>query len=797
MTSAEHVDAVVVGSGFGASVAAYRLAGAGRSVVLLERGRAYPPGSFARNPYEMSRAFWEPKDELFGLFDVRSFRKIESIVSAGLGGGSLIYANVLLRKDERWFVHDSPLPGGGYEHWPIGRHDLDRHDDAVEAMMTPTPNPYPDLPKSKALREAAASLGLECFAPPLAISFSARPGEPPVAKQVIEPPAYGNLHESTRLTCRLCGECDIGCNEGAKNTLDHTYLSAARFHGADLRTLAEVYGVTPLPTGGYEVRYLQYSDEPGADGRRARTPLTLTCDHLLLGAGTFGTTALLLKNRVALPALGRAVGSRFSGNGDLLTFCMGAHEATSGHGMRLIDGSYGPVITTAIRRPDGVDEQGAGRGYYVQEAGFPEFANWLIETAQVGSQLTRAASMLRDLVAYKLKRRNESTISAEVAKLVGQGRLTSSSIPLLGMGRDTPDGRITLNDGELDVEWTSATSMAYFESMRATMRSVSDTLGADFRDNPLWWTKRVVTVHPLGGAPMGRHVHEGVVDTWGESFGHPGLFVVDGAAVPGPVGPNPSLTIAAMADRAVEHLLERPRPARRAAVVADAAAERPLPTPLAGSGTSFTEQMKGFLTLGETDPLRGWEHGRQLSQRFMFELTITAPDVERFVASAAHEGTAEGFVDSDLLGGRLPVRRGWFNLFVATADAATREMRYRLWFSDLSGTPLTMYGFKVVRDDPGVDLWKDTSTLYITLLAGHVPPGEDGEVVGAGMLRILPRDFARQLTTFRGAGAGPVGAVAGFGAFFLKSLRDTYLKPAPSVTPGAPRDLSTAEGDRP
>ena len=117
----EYCDAVVVGSGFGGSVSAYRLAQAGRSTIVLERGQAYPPGSFARNPYEMSRAFWEPKDKLFGLFDIRSFRKLEAIVASGLGGGSLIYANVLLRKDERWFVHDSPLPGGGYENWPTSR----------------------------------------------------------------------------------------------------------------------------------------------------------------------------------------------------------------------------------------------------------------------------------------------------------------------------------------------------------------------------------------------------------------------------------------------------------------------------------------------------------------------------------------------------------------------------------------------------------------------------------------------------------------------------------------------------
>ncbi|HSN44482.1 MAG TPA: FAD-binding protein, partial [Propionibacteriaceae bacterium] len=489
------MDAVVVGSGFGGSVAAYRLALAGRSTVVLERGQAYPPGSFARNPYEMARAFWEPKDKLFGLFDIRSFRKLEAIVSSGLGGGSLIYANVLLRKDERWFVHDSPLPGGGYENWPVSRADLDPHYDAVASVLAPTPSPYPDLPKAKALREAAQSLGLETFAPPLAISF-APPGGEAAPKQVIPGAPYGNIHGLTRLTCRLCGECDIGCNEGSKNTLDHTYLSAARHHGAEIRTLAEATSIVPLDGGGFEVTYTQYGRDPDDSGDRSRIPVRIRCDTLFLAAGTLGTTALLLRNRVNLPAMGRALGSRFSGNGDLLTFCMNAKAEGPTGRMRLIDGSLGPVITTTIRVPDGLDAQGGRRGYYVQEAGFPDFANWLIETTQVTASLSRTAKVARELLMNRLGNRNESTISSEVSRLVGRG-IGSSALPLLGMGRDVADGRIILRDGEIDVDWTSATSSAYFSAMGDTMRHISEAVHADYHESPLAWTKHAVTVHPL------------------------------------------------------------------------------------------------------------------------------------------------------------------------------------------------------------------------------------------------------------------------------------------------------------
>ena len=239
MTGAnEHFEAVVVGSGFGGSVTAYRLAEAGHSVCLLERGKAFPPNSFPRSPLGMKSQFWDPSEGLHGMFNMWSFDNIDAICASGLGGGSLIYANVLLRKDEDWFVKEEPGHGswkGGYEHWPVTRSDLDPHYDRVEKMMNVQKFPLEQSPydrnrKVLAYRDAAQALGLDWRLVNLAVTF-ANDGLPAVPGEPIKE-ARENYHGRTRLTCRLCGECDIGCNYGAKNTLDYTYLSAAERAGA-------------------------------------------------------------------------------------------------------------------------------------------------------------------------------------------------------------------------------------------------------------------------------------------------------------------------------------------------------------------------------------------------------------------------------------------------------------------------------------------------------------------------------------------------------------------------------------
>jgi cholesterol oxidase len=418
--SGEHYDAIVVGSGFGGSVTAYRLAKAGLQVCILERGKAYPPGSFARRPHEMATNYWDPSQGNHGLFNIWSFRGIEAVVSSGLGGGSLIYANVMIRKDERWFIQDGHS-GAGYESWPITRADLDPHYEQVERMLAVTPYPleapgYRDTPKTRAMQEAGQRLGLQWDLPNLAVSFAASPGAPPAVGVPIAECAYPNLHEQTRLTCRLCGECDIGCNYGSKNTLDHTYLSAAKHHGTDIRVRSEVRRIQPRESGGFSVSYVEH--HPDREGQQTDTSKlphrTLTADRLVLAAGTLGTTYLLLRNRSAFPHLGPALGTRFCGNGDLLTLLLRSHLPGDSRAPRRLDASRGPVITSFIRVPDGVDPDGDGPGYYIQDAGYPVFVDWLAEGTQVRRTPARRQASITFRVPPTLIRRYCSRVPHSV-----------------------------------------------------------------------------------------------------------------------------------------------------------------------------------------------------------------------------------------------------------------------------------------------------------------------------------------------------------------------------------------------
>jgi hypothetical protein len=194
----------------------------------------------------------------------------------------------------------------------------------------------------------------------------------------------------------------------------------------------------------------------------------------------------------------------------------------------------------------------------------------------------------------------------------------------------------------------------------------------------------------------------------------------------------------------------------------------------------FTEEMKGHISFGEGDYERGAREGRTSDVRLKVHLTIEVDDLDRLAADAGRAAEAMGWVECDALGGRLPVERGIFNLLIEEEDPEIKHMLYRLFFRDGVGHPVTLAGFKTLTNRRGLHVWRDTTTLYARLLRGHLGAGEDpgAEVVAAGILRIHPLGFLRQLATFRAGGRRSAGARAAalirFDALFLGHLWEIY-----------------------
>ncbi|MBI3224244.1 MAG: GMC family oxidoreductase [Mycolicibacterium cosmeticum] len=544
-------DVLIVGSGFGGSVMAAELAGKGYEVCVLERGRAYPPGSFPRDPAGISLNFWDPDAELTGMFDVWSFQNVDAVVSSGLGGGSLIYANVMLPKDESWFTQTTP-DGTGVETWALTREHLKEHYTAVSDFLRvqtlpngPADNAF-HLPKTKRfLKIDAPDGGERAVLAPLAVRFRDDNGQPSVGAPLRDE-AYGNIHGAGyhRRTCRLCGECDLGCNDGAKSSMDNTYLSLASDGGVSIQTLTEVVGLARRAAGdGYlfDVTVKVHGDRP-------QPTEPIRAKRVVLAAGTLGSTYLLLRHRDALNINSDALGHRFSGNGDYLGF---VHSADTD-----LACTRGPVIT-AYRHYPGT---GGTHGMYIEDAGYPAFAAWLMQLGRVGGMaMTAMGKILVRKLGDLLDVEENPNMSEEINDILKNGSFSAGFMPLLGMGRDRPDGRLYLDEDDDEVlrnDWSLATSEAYFDTMKARMRNIARGFGGKFTENLISdFFKRVITVHPVGGCPMDTDVSPGVIDTFGRVRGVPGLRVCDGSVFPGPVGPNPSLTIAAFAHRSAGNLL--------------------------------------------------------------------------------------------------------------------------------------------------------------------------------------------------------------------------------------------------
>jgi cholesterol oxidase len=525
------VDAVVIGSGFGGSILACRMAQAGRSVCVLERGRRWAATDFPRSPSQVVReGFWDVEDQRFGLLDYRAFKQIHVIQGSGVGGGSLHYFN----------VHIQPSPSiFDDQRWPraINLKLLEPYFNLAREMLDAQPLSPPDgrgLPaRTVTFLDACYRLGREPELVPIAVYTGAPRANP-----------HGAV---AQLPCDFSGNCALGCATNAKNAMDVTYLPIAERNGAQVCPLHTAEAIEPLPDGGYLVRFSQRDP----DSPERLEPGEIEAAIVVVAAGTLGTNELLLRCRDrhrTLPELSPALGHGFSGNGDLLL----AGTWTD----RDVDASWGPSITA------GVDFGTPTHQAYIEDLGYPDQIVWFIEGMIAAAAITVnpvQAYRILELFAYDRLAFKGATnrISHERDALFGGGR-TRKLLPYLGMCEDAADGRFVLDaHGNLDLHWSPRASMKRFFELEQAMRALSGALDGHYVSSPLWdWPGReLLTAHPLGGCAMAENPARGVVNEVGEVHGYPGLFVADASVIPTALARNPSATISALAERIAFQLL--------------------------------------------------------------------------------------------------------------------------------------------------------------------------------------------------------------------------------------------------
>ena len=519
-------DVIVIGSGFGGAVCSYRLSCAGASVLLLERGRRWNPNTFPRKPTD--DWLWDDRsvERRHGWFDLRVFDSMSVVQGAGVGGGSLVYANISVDARSDTFTDGWP---------PEIRFDMMQDQYAkVTHMLELEPVPQGQWPeRTKLLRDGARNAGFtDKFRPlDLAVRFDDN-----WHYGLANPHNHSHSRKETNVvgveqgTCVHLGNCDIGCDVNARNTLDLNYIAGAEQHGADVRSHHIVRHVVPIQ-GGYEVRFDRLEEGPPVVLRPGR----VTGRQVILAAGSLGSTEILLRSQRDgfLPNLSGRVGMGWSSNGDFLTPAL--------HFLRPhpVDPTHGPTITAAI---DLLGGEYKGQRIFVEDGGIPDIGRaWLQELASQDADDPKKQRVILSLLP-----------------LLSGGALLQHVMPWFAQARDAADGRLSLRNGHLDLEWDIAASRPTIDAVASVHRKLAFvTEGMPI--TPITWTagEDLITPHPLGGCNMGISAGTGVVNHAGEVFGHPDLFVADGAIVPKALGLNPSKTIAALAEHIAAELAVR------------------------------------------------------------------------------------------------------------------------------------------------------------------------------------------------------------------------------------------------
>lgn len=529
-TPGSDFDVIVIGSGFGGSVAALRLTEKGYRVLVLEAGRRFGPDDFARSTWNLRRFLWFPRLGMRGIQRIDLLRDVMVLSGAGVGGGSLVYANTLIEPHDEFFTDRQ---WAGITDWKV--------------ELAPW---YEQARRVLGVVAANAATPADGVIAAIARHFDAAHTHHPVqvgvyrgeARTRVSDPYFGGLGPDC-VGCRECGGCMVGCRYEAKNTVDRNYLHLAERAGARVLPEHEVVDLAPTPAG-----WIVTTEHPGAWLRHRRK--TFRADQVVFAAGGLGTTKLLLRLRDGgrLPGMSERLGHLVRTNSEAVT---GAVARRTG-----VDYSHGVAITSSftpeprtrvepVRYPAGSNSMGllatilvpGGRGW--QPVRFLWYA------------LRSPIAFLRSLSVRRWSERGVIVLvmqsednSVQLVTKRGWFRRKITSRP----GHGTPNPR-----------WLPVAHEAARVAAAAMGGDPEASINESLLGIPL-------TAHLIGGATIGADPSTGVIDPYHRVYGHPTLSVVDGAAVPANLGSNPSLTITALAERAMAAWPNRGEPDPRPAI---------------------------------------------------------------------------------------------------------------------------------------------------------------------------------------------------------------------------------------
>ena len=505
-------DVILIGSGFGGSVAALRASSKGLRVAVLEMGRRVSKGQLEKANRSPLDLFWMPALGLKGFFTQTFFKHVTIVGGVGVGGGSLVYAAVLLEPKQAFY--QDPAWGSLADGLEA---ELRPHYATAAKMLGRVTCPTSHI-QDAYLKQTAETMGVsETYGPvPLGIYFG----------DENTPDPFFNGKGPARNGCIECGACLAGCANGAKNTLDKNYLYLAEKNGAQILPEHKVTLIQPIE-GGYQVNTINPLNG------KARPPLTAR--RVILAAGVLGTLEILFRCRQAgtLPHLSAMLGRRVRTNSEAIVASLSKD--------RQVDIAHGPAISSDFH---------ANPHTHITQNRLPQ-SYWFMKLYS-GPLVDGARPFLRALkvLAYALRHPLESTASLRVRK-DWHKRITLLSV------MQNLDNQMAFRWGGVfkglrSVSLSGRRAPAYIPEANQAARAyaaISD--GVPHNSVLESMLNMSVTAHILGGCPIGADAQNGVIDSRHEVFGHPGLFVMDGSAIPANVGVNPSLTITALAERAM------------------------------------------------------------------------------------------------------------------------------------------------------------------------------------------------------------------------------------------------------